>query len=368
MRNMHEPTERGPGTKPSEETTGRHSSMVATASLVLAAASPPLLVEVYEAVPVPLVVAWSDGRLSLNAAARSLLGEAGVDDIDAHLERLDAHDDKTAIAPADFPLMRALRGESLRSVRLLVRDPAGSGGQLTLLVDAQPIVVADHPQPVGAVCVYRDVTQRALYDEMADDLLGTAAHDLRTPLTALKACVQLIQRGMTKLDAAARERTLSLLVSQVDKLSTRIDDVLDAARIRRGRVDVAPVDVDVTAELARIVAETTKLPGAPRCDADIAAGLRAHVDPARLQQAIRGLLLDAAGTSLAPGAVVKLRAIPLGEGVEIIVEPPIGQTSTRSRTARRLARTLVERLGGVAEGGVATGAIRMTLPPPSDTP
>ena len=325
------------------------------------------LVAAYDAMPMPVVIAWRDGPLTLNATARQLLGRSGASSVEAHHADLSPRTPaREPIAFVDLPLARALDGESITGERILVRaglgldDNEDQTGERTWLCDANP--VRSGGEVCGAICVYHDVTHRALDEEMGDELLGTAAHDLRTPLTALKACVQLIERGLDRLDENARARTLSLLVAQVDKLSAKVDDVLDAARIRRGRVDVAPVDLDVTRALGEILDEARRAPGALTCEARVDAGLRAHTDPARLRQIVRGILLEAGDRSV-KGAPVVVRASECPQGVEIVIETKPARESSRARTMRTLARRLVERLGGRAFDTLdERGSIRFTLP------
>jgi signal transduction histidine kinase len=293
------------------------------------------LVAAWGALPIGAVVVWAEGAPTLNPAARRLLG---------------GHESTLVESTA---VRRALAGERVEGERVTIDDRV-------IAIDASPIAGANGT-PAGAACTLRDVTDRMLDEEMGDELLGKAAHDLRTPLTALKACVQLVERGLERLEPAARARTLTLLVAQVDKLSGKIDDVLDAARIRRGRVDVEPIDLDVSAELATIAEETAKLPGAPPIDLRVESGLRAHFDPTRLRQIVRGLLLESRRVD--HRAIVLRADRAENRSVEIIVEVPPALEDRRARTVRRLAIKLTSKLGGEAIEA-KDGWIRLRLPAP----
>ena len=344
--------------------TGPHATFAEVSAELVAQTFPERLAAAYEAIPAAIVVAWGGGEaLMPNAAARRLLDDARVGTLAAHYEQLrpsGPSGDETPLPLDELPLAQALRGETVVARKLKVLAGAQGDGARTFLADASPIVGADGVV-VGAVCTYRDITDATLDEEMGDELLGTAAHDLRTPLTALKACVQLIERGFQRLEPAARERTMRLLVSQVDKLSAKIDDVLDAARIRRGRVDVSPIDLDVSSELEKILDEAKASPGCPSCDAEIESGLRAHADPARLRQLLRRILLD--GGEQGSDRAVKVRARASGESVQIEIETRAAATSSRARTARRFAQTIARKLGLPADGvDDSPGVIRMMLP------
>jgi signal transduction histidine kinase len=345
----------------------------------LAWSAPARVGAAFEALPHPVVLVWADGSdLVLNAAAREAFGIASGErlrDPSALIERLQAGtsaeaDRPTAESEADpeSALTRALAGDATgRQLLQFRRDDE----LRTWIVDAQPVREAG--LVCGAVAIFRDASEQTLDEEMADDLLGRAAHDLRTPLTALKASAQLVSRGFDRLDAAARARTLGLLLAQIDKLAARIDDVLDAARIRRGRFDLAPEVVDLGALLPEIVQSIESRPGAARC---MLAGLdgpepiHVHTDRARLRQ-ILGELANEIVERHGPRAEIRIEVRPTIESVELVVmpvRPPESGARTdgsgrKKATGRRLAAAILARLGGGARTtGDETRSVILDLP------
>ncbi len=320
---------------------------------------------VFDAVPTPTIVAFRDAtELVLNPAARALLGLGererlrSIAELESHVQL--AQPDGQSFAPA--PLARALEGETLRAVP--VRARFNEGSERSWSIDAAPVREGD--VVVGAVLSIRDVTERALDEEMGDDLLGRAAHDLRTPLTALKASAQLVGRGFDRLDESARARTLKLLLAQVDKLASRIDDVVDAARIRRGRYDLNPENLDLAVVLPEIATELTGAPGLPPIEVKVADGCCARADRARLRQILARLTLDASARGA--GARLLIEAQQTDEGVTITIDA-VGGTAPppndpRTRTARRFAFAVLDRLGGTA-GEDRANRLQLTLPPPA---
>lgn len=316
----------------------------------------------FEAVPTAIVVALhAGGDLLFNGHARALFGATPHATLRAHVEAMRPRDGGgEPLGEAEVPLARALGGELVEGARLLVR--ALDGAERRLVADARPLL--RRGQPLGALCSYRDVTEAELDAEMADELLGAAAHDLRTPLTALKASAQLVARGFGRLDEATRARTLGVMLAQIDKLSARVDDLLDASRIRRGRLDVALGAVDVTATLDRLLDDLSRAQGAPRVAASIEPALTALGDGARIDQLVRRLIFELAGDGRAPEVAVEARRTPEG-GATIRVR---GATSTSARkaTGRRLASVIAARLGGsTREQRDAEGdAVELLLAPP----
>ncbi|MBI2393494.1 MAG: PAS domain-containing protein [Deltaproteobacteria bacterium] len=296
----------------------------------------------FEAVPVAMVAVWSSGgELQLNAAARALF-RLEPDDRVRSLEELAA---LWGASNEDCALARALAGETVEGDEIRVDEPHApedAPEPRTWSVDARPI--REGEAIVGAVATIRDVTTQVLETEMGDELLGRAAHDLRTPLTALKASAQLVGRGLERLDPNARARTLQLMLTQVEKLAQRIDDVVDAARIRRGRYDVEPVDLDLPVVLREIADDLVRAPGALPIELDLPAGLRARGDLARLRQILTRAAADAAERGNRD-ASLRLSAFAAGDAINVTIET---RGASIKRTTRRLAMSILDRLGGTA--------------------
>ena len=67
-----------------------------------------------------------------------------------------------------------------------------------------------------------------------EDFVHMAAHELKTPVTVLKAYIQLFQAKLSK-DQRKEELVLAgKMDAQLDKLINLISDLLDAARISSG--------------------------------------------------------------------------------------------------------------------------------------
>lgn len=105
------------------------------------------------------------------------------------------------------------------------------------------------------------------FNELADALmhqreaqltfLAGVAHDLRNPLSALKLGMRSLGQQHTE---GGRERTRTLLDRQMDRLARMVDDLLDAARIESGHLELRPETIDVrdaVADVVRLYAPTS---------------------------------------------------------------------------------------------------------------
>jgi two-component system sensor histidine kinase QseC len=88
--------------------------------------------------------------------------------------------------------------------------------------------------------------------EQERQFTGDAAHELRTPLAAIRAHAQVAQ-GAT--DAAERTRALSGVMAGCDRASHAVDQMLTLARLAPDAVSFHPAPVDLAAVLKETVGE-----------------------------------------------------------------------------------------------------------------
>jgi len=90
---------------------------------------------------------------------------------------------------------------------------------------------------VGAVIInYRDVSKRKELESQKDDFIGIASHELRTPVTSLKAYTQILQGQFKKYGDATANQNLVKMDAQLNKLNALIGNLLDVTKIERGKI------------------------------------------------------------------------------------------------------------------------------------
>jgi PAS domain S-box-containing protein len=192
---------------------------------------PMWLAATVEQMPGGMVIASArSGRvIVVNEQARMLLGIE--DGAPLHGIRGEAFKpDGTRYELEEFPLARALRGETVRAERLQI---AGEDGQRSFLsVSAAP--VRDRAERIiAAVSLFEDVTAREQRDQAERDFVMNAAHELQSPLAAITRAVEVLQAGVK--EGADRDRFLG----HIERESKRLD------RLTRALLTLARAQVDV---------------------------------------------------------------------------------------------------------------------------
>ncbi len=112
-------------------------------------------------------------------------------------------------------------------------------------VDAAHAGQDDPVRGSGALLTLHDISAIKRSEQMRADFVANASHELRTPLSTLIGFIETL-RGSAREDSEARERFLSIMEDQANRMSRLVHDLLSLSRIEldehtrpTGRVDLA---------------------------------------------------------------------------------------------------------------------------------
>ncbi|WP_051971769.1 sensor histidine kinase KdpD [Massilia sp. 9096] len=147
-----------------------------------------------------------------------------------------------------------------------------------------------------------------------DDFLAMLSHELRNPLSGILGAAQLLR--MDTAAPAIRRQAQDILVRQ-GRHPTRIDDLLDLARLARGKVklDMQPVEL---ASVVESVVEAASVAGRiqHRLHCDLAPAW-VEADRTRIEHVVGNLVTNA------------LKYTPAGGSIDIVLEVQQGQACLR---------------------------------------
>ena len=109
----------------------------------------------------------------------------------------------------------------------------------------------------GTVYAFRDLTDVRRLEEIKADFIATASHELRTPLAAIYGAAQTLMRHDFALDEGGRERFVSLIADESERLGRIVNEILLANQLDAGRLDMEFEPFD-PADLAERVVEATR--------------------------------------------------------------------------------------------------------------
>ena len=96
----------------------------------------------------------------------------------------------------------------------------------------------EHGTAVRMVGVTQDITEKKLYEQRKDDFLSVASHELKTPITVLKANLQLLERLKENIQPAAAAKLIESAVKSMGKISGMVDELLDLGKQADGKLEL----------------------------------------------------------------------------------------------------------------------------------
>lgn len=229
-----------------------------------------------------------DGKvLSWNKGAEKMYGYTASEMLGNDVKRTIPDEYKHEAEEISHKIMR---GEHIQHFEAIRQRRDGSYFDISLSVSAIKDVSGNI---IGISTIARDITDRKKLQQQKDEFIGIASHELKTPITSIKAYAQVIQNRFTKKGDSASAELMNKMNSQLDKLTDLINDLLDVTKIESGKLafssgyyDVNKLVEDEIEELQRtttkhkIIFKRTKLP-------------RIYGDRDRIGQVITNLISNA---------------------------------------------------------------------------
>jgi signal transduction histidine kinase len=164
------------------------------------------------------------------------------------------------------------------------------------------------------LCVSRDVTEHKRREEeqikyqeqlgkavrVRDDFLSIASHELKTPLTSLKLQLQMSKRWFkSEIGPQTTEklkRTIDVSNTQVNRLQTLIDDLLDVSRIGAGKLQFHFEQVELSKLIIEVVERHNEAITLANSKVELSAPSPVWVwcDQFRIEQVVTNLVSNAA--------------------------------------------------------------------------
>ncbi|MHB8618265.1 MAG: PAS domain-containing sensor histidine kinase [Chloroflexota bacterium] len=183
---------------------------------------------------------------------------------------------------------------------------------------------------VGYAKVTRDLTERrkgerrqaasqAMVAER-DRFLSVAAHELKTPVTAMNGFIQLLERRLIQSDADIEiiRDHVRMLSQQCGKLLRLLNQLLDVSRLEAGQLQVERRPQDIGKLVGEVVEMARARSESHEIAVDVEPGLTASIDALRMEQVLMNLLDNAIKFS-PPGGSIEVSARADSDMVELNV-------------------------------------------------
>jgi PAS domain S-box-containing protein len=171
----------------------------------------------------------------VNPAAARMLGYKVEELTDKLMYDILSHSraDGTSYTPEENPIFTTLKEGKLQ---FITNDIFKRRDGSSFPVEYVSTPIQEKSVIVGAVVIFKDITERQIVERMKDEFVSVVSHELRTPLTSIRTTLGVLAGGWLADQPDKRQRMLEIACSNTDRLVRLINDILDVERIKFGKV------------------------------------------------------------------------------------------------------------------------------------
>lgn len=138
-----------------------------------------------------------------------------------------------------------------------------------------------------------DVTKLVQLQKQKDEFLGVASHELKTPVTSIKAYTQVLEKLIRSEGDEKKANMVKKMDLQLNRLTGLIADLLDVTKIQSGKMVFNPAKFDFDLAVAEVVEEIQHTTSKHHINADLQSNTMIYSDRERIGQVITNFLSNA---------------------------------------------------------------------------
>jgi len=141
--------------------------------------------------------------------------------------------------PTVEPVVKLVGGE----IKGVFRKEVQIGESLILEVSTIPMIREE--EELGALIILHDITREKMIERMKTEFVSLSAHQLRTPLSAIKWTLRMLLDGDLGVITDEQRDFIEKTYKSNERMISLINDLLDVTRIDEGRYLYKPILTDL---------------------------------------------------------------------------------------------------------------------------
>ncbi len=150
-----------------------------------------------------------------------------------------------------------------------------------------------YPSQTGLSIYFADMTERHRLEKQKDDFLGVASHELKTPVTSIKAYVQVLEKRFLHSGNRQAYSLLNKVNMQINKLTGLITDLLDVTKIEAGKLSLKIQQINLNTLVKQTIEEMQITTERHKIYIEGQARKPVYTDPERVSQVLTNLISNA---------------------------------------------------------------------------
>ena len=261
-------------------------------------------------------------------------------------QQVDADDLKNIVVPAYFEALET--GNYLYEVRIYLPD-----GSMKWIKTQGIVVYDDKNEPVRMLGTVIDVTDNKRDEIRKNDFIAMASHELKTPLTSIKAYIQILTKRLSPANDIFVNNTLTKAGNQVTKMTDLIHSFLDLSRLESGKLQLKPTVFDMSQLVEEMIDETELLsPGHP-IKFEPAGQLFVRADVEKIGQVIGNFLSNALKYSDKESVITVTCTAENGDVKVLVADKGIGiKAKDQEKVFQRFYRVESDKMKNISGFGI----------------
>ncbi|MEM9855713.1 MAG: chemotaxis protein CheB [Bacteroidota bacterium] len=181
----------------------------------------------------------------------------------------------------------------LKKIGLEYRIQSDSGEYCWHMLHARPMLDSEG-NLTKVIVSSTDINEQKVVQKNKDDFMGVASHELKTPLTSVKAYTQLLQDHLENSDDDLAKSYLERSNSSVIKLEKFVSDILDISRIQRGKLTLEKSEFSLNKLVQEVVDNLQFTATDHKLITELGSKeIMIHADRSRIEQVLVNLINNA---------------------------------------------------------------------------
>lgn len=188
-----------------------------------------------------IITNFADGLLVFDAENKlTLINPQAEDFFDVKARDLFG---RSVLELSTFPSLKALielLGPEIKGVfrkELLIKEK--------LILEVSTVPMMRKEEKMGILVILHDITREKMIEKMKTEFVSIAAHQLRTPLSAIKWTLRMVLDGDFGPITEEQRDFMEKTYKSNERMITLINDLLDVTRIEEGRYLYRPILTDI---------------------------------------------------------------------------------------------------------------------------
>jgi two-component system CheB/CheR fusion protein len=241
-----------------------------------------------------------------------------------------------------------ITGQYLYEVRILWPD-----GSLHWIRTQGSVIKDVNQQPVRLLGTILDITESKRDEIRKNDFIAMASHELKTPLTTIKAYLQLLAKKLSSSNDAFVHNALHKAGYQINKMADLVHGFLDLSKLESGKLQLRLQLFDLNQLIAEVVNEILNTNAGDKIVFDPDGDLQVKADREKIAQVVNNFLSNAIKYS-DRGSVIKVFSRKTADGVIVsVTDEGIGiKPKDQERLFQRFYRVESEKMKNISGFGI----------------